>query len=292
MPDPVPAASSAWVTVQGIRTHYLRAGAGSQTVLLLHGGGIDRADFTWRDAVGPLAERFHVLVPDLPGYGETDKPDIDYTIDFYGDFVRDFMAELDVPRAHLVGLSMGGGIALNMALRHAELVDRLVPVNSYGLTHEIKSPLLTWVFTRVPPAHRYLYKQSGKSRDKIRSHFAGAVPGMTEDMVEEMYAMYQAPEAGKAFRSLNRSDVTPRGLRTDYSRRVDEIKAPTLFAHGAQDPVVPLDQGERAAARMENAQAYGIPGAGHFAPREQPEAFNDLVTRFLLGEQRPAGAGS
>ena len=281
MQSDLTSARSEWVEVGGINVHYLTAGEGPRTALLLHGGGIDEGRFTWRSAIGPLSETHRVIVPDLPGYGESDKPHIDYTMDFYGDFVRDFMAELGLAEADLVGLSLGGGVALNVALRHPSLVRRLVPVGSYGLTHKINNPWLTWLFTRIPPAHRYLYKQSGRSREKIRAHFVRAAPGLTDEMVEEMYELYQRPDAGRAFRNTNRNDVTPRGLKADYSGQVEAIRVPTMFVHGEADPAVPLFRGEQAASRMENARVRAVEGAGHFAPRERPEEFNALLIDFL-----------
>jgi len=96
--------------------------------VLLHGGGIDSASFTYSNIIGPLAEEHRVFAPDWPGYGHSDKPDLDYTMGFYVDFLGRLMDALDLERASLVGLSMGGGAALRFALRSPERVEKLVLV--------------------------------------------------------------------------------------------------------------------------------------------------------------------
>jgi pimeloyl-ACP methyl ester carboxylesterase len=74
--------SGKWVEVKGLRIHYLTAGTGTP-VLLLHGGGTDSASLSWRLTIEPLADYFRVFAPDWPGYGESDKPAIQYTTDYY-----------------------------------------------------------------------------------------------------------------------------------------------------------------------------------------------------------------
>jgi pimeloyl-ACP methyl ester carboxylesterase len=126
-----------WVDVNGIRVHCLTAGGTGSTVVLLHGGGIDSASFTYGHLIGTLAERHRVFAPDWPGYGHSDKPDVDYATRFYVDFLGRLMDALALERASLVGTSMGGGAALGFALRSPQRVEKLVLVDSYGLGYEV-----------------------------------------------------------------------------------------------------------------------------------------------------------
>ena len=73
----------AWLEVDGLRIHYLAAGETGSPVILLHGGGLDSASFSWGNVIGPLSDHHRVFAPDLPGYGQSDKPAIQYTMDYY-----------------------------------------------------------------------------------------------------------------------------------------------------------------------------------------------------------------
>jgi pimeloyl-ACP methyl ester carboxylesterase len=97
------------VDVDGLRVHALAGGEDGSPVLLLHGGGIDSADFTYRFAIGPLSQEHRVFAPDWPGYGRSDKPQVEYTVPFFIDFLGRLLDALGLERTSLVGLSMGGG---------------------------------------------------------------------------------------------------------------------------------------------------------------------------------------
>ena len=101
------AAQTLWVDVNGLRVHCLAAGDGP-SVLMLHGGGLDSARFTYRCTVGPLSEERRVFAPDLPGYGGSDKPDVERTVPFYVGFLGRLVDALRLEETSLVGLSVGG----------------------------------------------------------------------------------------------------------------------------------------------------------------------------------------
>jgi len=122
-----------WVDVDGLRVHALASGEDGSPVLLLHGGGIDSADFTYRFAIGPLSQEHRVFAPDWPGFGRIDKPQVEYTVPFFIDFLGRLLDALGLERTSLVGLSMGGAAALGFALRSPDRVEKLVLVDSYGL---------------------------------------------------------------------------------------------------------------------------------------------------------------
>ena len=121
---------SRWVRVGGINTHYVVAGGGSP-LILLHGGANDWSD--WKSNIGPLSQYYRVYAPDLVGYGLSDQPEVDYSMDYFVDFLSDFTQALELKRANLAGYSLGGGIALGFALRFPSRVEKLVLVDSTGL---------------------------------------------------------------------------------------------------------------------------------------------------------------
>src|SRR5512136_1940668 len=93
-----------FATVRGIRTHYLDCGGKGSTVLLLHGTGIDSAVLSWGEVIRPLAESGHrVVAPDLPGYGDSDRPDAAYSFPYYIDYLDAFVDALELGSPDLIG---------------------------------------------------------------------------------------------------------------------------------------------------------------------------------------------
>jgi pimeloyl-ACP methyl ester carboxylesterase len=134
---------SRWVKVGEVNTHYMVAGEGSP-LLLLHGGANDWTD--WKLNIGSLSQCYRVYAPDLVGYGLSDGPEDEYSMDYFVDFLYNFTQALELKRANLAGYSVGGGIALGFALRFPGRVEKLVLVDSTGLGKDI-SPLGRFIGT-------------------------------------------------------------------------------------------------------------------------------------------------
>src|SRR5438105_12618100 len=122
------------IILHGHRVSYRRAGWGP-VIVLIH--GITGSSQTWEDVIEPLAENYTVVAPDLLGHGESAKPRGDYSLGAYASGIRDLLAALGHDRATVVGHSLGGGIAMQMAYQFPERVDRLVLVSSGGLGREV-----------------------------------------------------------------------------------------------------------------------------------------------------------
>jgi pimeloyl-ACP methyl ester carboxylesterase len=277
-------ATTTWLRVDGLRVRCLTAGSDGRPVLLLHGGGIDAADFSYGHAIGPLARTCRVFAPDLPGYGGSDGPDGRYTLDFYAGFLGRLMDALGLERASLVGLSLGGGAALGFALRSPERVDRLVLVDSYGLGTDIPWGRLGYLLVRAPLVNDLAYALLRRSRRMVRWSLYNLVhdrSAVDAALVEEAYRLVRKPGAGHAFRSFQKDEVGWRGLRTSYVDRLREVSAPTLIVHGANDEAVPVAWAYRAHDLIPGSELRVIPRCGHWPPRERPEEFNRIVVEFL-----------
>ncbi len=153
-----------WLEVDGLRIHYLEAGEGNEPVLLLHGGGYDSVSLSYKHSIGPISEHYRVFAPDWPGYGQSDKPEMQYSTEYYVGFLGRLMEALGLEKANLVGISMGGAISLGFALWSPHKVERLVLVDSHGLGGEVPGGAATpdWECARpeespdarAPPARR------------------------------------------------------------------------------------------------------------------------------------------
>jgi pimeloyl-ACP methyl ester carboxylesterase len=258
--------------------HYV-AGSGDP-VVLLHGCGIDAATVSYRYLLPALAQDHRVNAVDFPGHGLSDKPATRYTTGFFRRVLAAYLEALGIESPSLVGISMGGCVALGHALERD--VDRLVLVDSYGLGGDVAWRPAASVGLRVPMAHRQWWRGFSASpetvRDHLRSITAGTPPG---DLVEDVYAAVQDDTVGRAVRSWQRSEFRTSGLRTDYRDRLGELEAETLLVHGRSDPLFPASWSERAAESLPNGEARVYERTGHWPARERPGRFNADVTGFL-----------
>jgi len=275
-------------TINGLRTHLLTAGDNGSPVLLLHGAGTDSARLSWGEVIGPLAESGHrVVTPDLPGYGDSDRPDIPYNTAFFIDYVGQLITALDLERPSIMGLSMGGAIALGVALRWPERVDCLVLVDSYGLQRKVAMQFISWLSVKTPGVMESTWALVRSSRSMARWSMTNIFhdpKAISDVLLDEILAEANKPYAGRAFTRHQRDDVFANGLRTVYLDRLGEIKAPTLIVHGGDDKAVPLACAEEAHRLMPGSTLHVIPGAGHWSQREKPQEFIQTVVKFLIDD--------
>lgn len=273
-----------WLQVAGLRIHCLTAGENGSPVLLLHGGGTDSARLSWGAAMGALAARHRVFAPDLPGYGESDRPDAPYTTAYYLQFVAALLDALALPQAALAGLSMGGALALGTALAHPERVARLVLADSYGIQRRVALHKISYLSVKTPGIIEATWALLRRSRSLTVSTLGTlfANPAlMPTELVDELFAEAGKPQAGRAFTRYQRDELHWNGLRTVYLDRLGEIRCPTLLIHGAQDQAVPLACAQEAQRQIAGARLYIIENAAHWAQREKPQEFNRVVSEFL-----------
>ena len=280
-----------WLDVDGIRIHCLTAGQSGSPVILLHGGGIDSATLSWGDAIGPLSAHHRVFAPDLPGYGRSSKPDIHYTTDFYVSFVAHLLDVLHLEKVSLVGLSMGGAIALSFTLRFPERVEKLVLVDSYGIIGADTWPRWVYLLTYFYVYHlsflnELIYRLIGASRNLVRWQLvaSGVVHNakrLSPQLIDQVYQHAHLPGRGKAYTSFQQSEFLWNGLRTYLVDRLHEITVPTLIVNGEKDWGIPLIYAQKAHELIPGSQLYVLKDCGHWSQREMPEEFNRIVGDFL-----------
>ncbi|SEO86976.1 Pimeloyl-ACP methyl ester carboxylesterase [Halogranum amylolyticum] len=251
-------------------------------VVLLHGGGWDAAALSWRETVPALAETHTVYAPDLPGYGGSDPLGETPTTSSYGAFVVDFLDAIGVDAAALVGLSLGGSVALDVALSRPERVSRLVLVDSYGLGGTVPGGSLGALFVRIPRMAEAIEGLLARHRRLTALGVRGIVHpvNLTPELVDDVWAVARDHD-GRAWRAFQRNEVGFGGLRTNYVDRLPDLSVPTLLVHGEQDALVPADWTVRAGTLIPDAEVRILPQCGHWPPRERPDRFTELVGGFL-----------
>ena len=280
------------VSIHGHAVGYRRSGErDGDTVLLIH--GLAGSSKTW-DAVMPLlAEDHDVIAPDLLGHGESAKPSGDYSLGAFASGLRDFLAVLDVPRVTIVGHSFGGGVAMQLAYQHPQLLDRLVLVGSGGLGREV-----SWLLRLLSlPGAEYLMPL-GFPRPVVRvGTELGRVlkrRGISNDRVGEMWRAYSSLAGASnrtAFVRTMRGVIEPGGQTIDATDRLYlAARVPTMIVWGERDAIIPVEHAHHAHAEIENSRLEIMEGIGHFPHVEDPERFVAVLRDFLAAtEPGPVG---
>lgn len=268
------------VLIQGHRIAYLDEGAGP-TVLLIHGFG--GSLWQWEYQQAALAAGHRLITLDVLGSGLSDKPDLDYTPDELLVFLSAFMDAVGLPRASLVGNSMGGGLAMAMAVAHPERVDRLVLIG--GLPDKVADKLTSRMVRRAIETSAPVWLI------ELGNGLLGR--GTTIQVLEEMVYDHSklTPEViDRSYRNRGRPGLIPPLMATaralpqweaGFARRFGEIRQPTLVLWGQEDEVFPLAVGRDLAAAIPGAAFEVIPQAGHIPQWERPDLVNPLLLRFL-----------
>lgn len=264
------------VDVNGIRLNYEIHGSGAPVVLI---GGLGADTFLWSHQIPAVAQRFQVIVFDNRGAGESDKPDEPYTIPMFAADTAGLMTALGIERAHVVGASLGGMIAQELALTHPEMVDRLVLVcTTFNGPGSVRPSL--WSLIPILFAAR----RTGDPANDIRRSFAVFTStkwmDANRDVVDEYVAWRVAhPQPSFAFK---RQRQAIRGFTT--ADRLGGITAPTLIVHGDSDRVVPVANAELMAQRIPRSTVAILENSGHACTFDQRERFNQVVIEFLTSE--------
>ena len=215
----------------------------------------------------------------------SDRPDIQYTMDFYVNFVEHLLDALHLEKVSLVGLSLGGAIALALTLYAPARVGKLVPVDTYGVQDKLAAHTLSYLYVHLPFLDESSWWLMGRSRSMIRwSLLAGLIYNparLSAELVDRIYQTARESRAGKAFISFQRSEVLWNGLRSNFTARLHEITVPTLLVSGEEDRAVPLAYVQRAHTLIPHSQLYIMQECRHWPQGEKPEEFTRVVANFL-----------
>jgi pimeloyl-ACP methyl ester carboxylesterase len=270
------------VTARGVRTRVIEAGdPEAPPLLLLH--GFLTSHLEWDEVLDAFAERFHVIAPDLPGFGESEKPSparYGYGIETFAEAVADLVAAFGLGRASVVGHAMGGAVALTLAAEHAELVQRLVLVDAlcypFALSFRARVPL-------VPVLGSIVFKQL-LGRALFRSYFREDVfsPGFVPpfERIDRLYDLFNSPSGRESAFAVLRAALDTRAVVA----RVPRVNVPSFVVWGRDDRIFPFSHAQRLAREIHHAKLE-IMDTGHSPHEEKPEDFVRVVTQFLEGRR-------
>lgn len=266
------APASRQVEVFGQKINYVEVGAGPN-VILLHGLGGDATN--WMMTVPALAKNYHVWVPDQIGFGQSDKPLINYRVSTLVEFLNGFCKKLGIEKATLVGNSLGGWTAAAFAIAYPDKVDKLVLVDAAGYSPERwGGPKLDRnQLMRLNPATPAALKESMKPVFHNQAI-------LTDAFIEQAFAAKLKRGDGYTINQFIESVLRGEDL---LDGKTKTIKAPTLVVWGKSDALTPLAIGEAFAKDIPGAQTAYIDNCGHVPQLECAGAFNSALLKFLAG---------
>jgi pimeloyl-ACP methyl ester carboxylesterase len=258
------------VQVFGQKIHYFEAGSGP-TVILLHGLGGDAAN--WAQTVPALAARYHVFVPDQVGFGQSDKPLIDYRVSTLVDFLTEFCNMLAISKASVVGNSLGGWTALAFTLVHPDKVDRLVLVDSAGY-----SPARTGGERLSRDSLLVLTAPTLEATRRLMQLIFYHQQMITDSFVHQAYAAKLQKNDGYTIDRF--LDSIARGEDV-VDGKLGSIKVPTLIVWGREDRLTPPVIAKALGEDISGSRTVFIDQCGHVPQIECAAPFNKALLDFL-----------
>ena len=242
------------------------------TIVLLTGLASKRLG--WADQLVMFGTTYRTLALDYRDTGDSDDATESYSVADLADDVADLLNALQIPRANIVGISLGGFVAIEFALRHPDLVEKLVltSTSAGGATHVSAKPEILAIL--APQTEMEIGDRAISNYSKIMSPaYVQAHPEALDQVAAT--ARYRPMSAAAYGRQLQAV------LGHDASARVATIQTPTLIIHGDFDPLVPVENGRYLARTIPGARYIEYPNIGHIPIKESTETYNRDVLAFL-----------
>jgi pimeloyl-ACP methyl ester carboxylesterase len=255
-------------------------------LLLIH--GMAGSSVTWREVMPALSRRYTVIAPDLPGHGESDKPRQDYSLGAHANALRDLMLALGIDRATVVGQSLGGGVAMQLAYQHPRHCERLVLVSSGGLGKEVSWILRALSFPGLEYVMPVLFpsfvRDTGNAISRRLHRLGLRAPRLAEEW--RSYVSLTDSETRDAFVRTLRAVVGVGGQAVSaHDRLYLSSQLPTLIVWGERDGIIPVAHAHAAHQAMPASELVIFEESGHFPHLEEPARFIEALTGFIESTQ-------
>jgi pimeloyl-ACP methyl ester carboxylesterase len=283
---------SAFVEVGEHRLHHTFGGRGAPPAVFLHGLG-SSGYIEWRFNLPGLARSHRVFAPDLPGFGRSPKPALSYGVPLFARTVEGYLRALRLRAPVMVGASMGGRVAMEVAIHRPAAVRKLVLVNAFGLGRpRLQLPYPLVMLPRVGETvlgllRSTLRRSSGESIRRLARRYGGFSGDLERTMddayLAELRELHEAAGYHEAYLATVRSLARPGPLAQgpDLVAALARTEIPILLVWGAEDPLFPLEHADRAHRELPGSRLAVIEGAGHTPQAERPDEFNRVLESFL-----------
>ena len=276
------------IEIDGIAFNYVDVGTDSgdeDPAVLVHGLGGQWQN--WLENIPRLAQDRRVIAMDLPGFGCTPEPsdDVDVTIPQYGRWVNQLCDRLGLGQIDLVGNSMGGYIAAEVAIQFPERVKRLVLVSAAGISSAevLQLPILTFGRMAAALATNAAARYRRLAARPITRHVSLALVARHPRLLKADLA-YEGFFKGGGKPGFD--DALRASLDYDFRERLSEVKVPTLIVWGERDSIIPIRDADQFERLIDDSRKVVMDDCGHVPMAERPQAFNDVLVEFLAEEGR------
>ncbi|HEV7745987.1 MAG TPA: alpha/beta hydrolase [Pyrinomonadaceae bacterium] len=270
---------SHFADIDGVRIHYQEKGTGTPLVLI---HGYTSLTYTWKEVFEPLSKSFRVIAVDLKGFGFSGKPDGDYTRRAQAVLVAHLLDHLHIEKAWLCGNSMGGEVALNVALANPQLVAGLILIDSAGVEVPGRGTL-TPGYLQIPGVGRLLIALSLTSDELVRQGLEKSFYDHSK-VTPDRVASYYRPLKTRG------GQLAALRARAQWSQfpvepNLDKINVPALILWGAQDQLIPLAAGRKFNSLIKNSSLLIFDNCGHLPQEEMPARTIAEVTKFITARK-------
>jgi pimeloyl-ACP methyl ester carboxylesterase len=281
------------VEIDGTPVNYVDIGEGDrEPIVLVH--GLAGQWQNWLENLPRLAQERRVIAPDLPGHGLTPMPREQITISGYGRYVDALCQTLELGQVDMVGNSMGGFVAAEVAIQFPQRIDQLVLVSAAGIgsADVAKMPIMTFGrLMRALASHGTAsFDRSLAARPRSRHHTLALVARYPSRLKADLAYEGFFKGAGKP----GFLDALRANLNYDFRDRLPEIRQPTLIVWGENDSIIPVRDAHEFERLIPDSRKVVMKATGHVPMAERPSTFNELVLDFLAetgrateGEQAP-----
>jgi pimeloyl-ACP methyl ester carboxylesterase len=278
--------------IDGIPFNYIDVGSGErEPVVLVHGLGGQWQN--WLENIPRLAQNRRVVAMDLPGFGLTPEPEDDekITITRYGRWVNELANRLELGEVDLVGNSMGGYIAAEVAIQFPERVSQLVLVSAAGISSAevIQAPILTLGRMAAALAANSVTRYRHLAARPVTRHLSLALVARHPRLLKADLA-YEGFFKGGGKPGF--AEALRASLDYDFRDRLPEVKVPTLIVWGEKDSIIPTRDADEFERLIEDSRKVVMKDTGHVPMAERPQAFNDVLVEFLEEEGRADERGA
>ena len=256
-----------FLQIDGHKIRYLESGTSKDTLVLIHGLGASAE--RWIHVIPIFADNFRVVVPDLIGFGHSDKPTADYTLDFFSEFLEKFFAATEIKRPNIIGSSLGGQISAEYTSSHSQDVEKLILVSPSGMMKQSTPALDAYIMAALYPN-----EISAKNAFELME---GSGKQVEDQIVDGFIERMRLPNAKLAFMS------TVLGLKNSVSitSKLQSIAVPTLIVWGNNDPVIPIIHANDFVSAIQDCRFYRMDGCGHTPYVQDPQTFASKTLEFL-----------
>ena len=255
-----------FIEVEGNKIRYLETGHSKSALVLVHGLGASAE--RWNNVIPYLEKEYHLIVPDLIGFGYSDKPLVDYTTDFFSEFLKKFLESLGVVQPNIIGSSLGGQVTAEYASKNSN-IEKLILVSPSGIMKQTTPALDAYIMAALYPNET----NAKNAFEMMEGSGIEADSSIVSAFIERM----KLPNAKMAFMStilgLKNAEIITSKLKT--------INVPTLIIWGSKDPVIPINHADGFVSSIKDCRFYRMDGCGHTPYVQDPKPFAKIVLDFL-----------